>query len=352
MFQKIRFENIDVSKGILIIIVVLSHAITMTSGKNGLIQNWFSSFDIPAFFLLSGLLFNYQKWRSAGIIAFTVHRIQSLLIPYVFFDVLGGIIQHVLSGGWKGLNAVSIIKDILLLGYNTATLHVNVAPHWFLFTLFFAELLLYAFITLSGKFRGIVPIILFSFILGFLLVYKEFNLIPASQFFAKTVLRCLLAFVFQVIGYWGKPLFLKSKYKVVFVLLAFIISFSASVLMFGRPRMSQMKFNSIALFILSGCTGSYFIIGLSSYIHNHIIIYIGQNTLCVMVTHYVIRNLLVTHPNYSYPIPWYVFLLYLFIVTLFSIVFIPLSNKLFPCLIGKKQMFSIHKKVFGETQVT
>ena len=159
MEQK-RFENIDICKGILIIIVVLIHGLALTSARDSYIHRFNSAFVMPAFFVLSSILYNHEKWQRKGFLAFLIHRIQTLIIPYFFFDLTGGAIVQIALGNWCGLSFSGLLRECMRLLYHSLTLDFNLVSNWFLPALFFAELLLYA--AMSLRKHGPIYIYIFS----------------------------------------------------------------------------------------------------------------------------------------------------------------------------------------------
>ena len=80
-----RIEYIDIAKGILIIFVVLGHITTLphilTYGMKAVI----TTFHIPAFFIINGMLTKAEKIQKTPVKQFLLNRSYRLLIPYVFF---------------------------------------------------------------------------------------------------------------------------------------------------------------------------------------------------------------------------------------------------------------------------
>lgn len=76
-----RYEHIDISKGIGILLVVFFHL----PGVNRLIyfnnwEGWITTFYMPLFFTLSGLFFKADK---------PLKRIKRLMVPYISFYIIG-----------------------------------------------------------------------------------------------------------------------------------------------------------------------------------------------------------------------------------------------------------------------
>lgn len=90
---------IDTTRAILITLVVLGHVLNYANPQYNVIpytlaQEFINAFHMPAFFLLSGLLTDGEKWRSRPIDAYFVHKARTLLIPYLFFECLALLYKH------------------------------------------------------------------------------------------------------------------------------------------------------------------------------------------------------------------------------------------------------------------
>lgn len=69
-----RVHDIDVAKGFGIILIIGLHT--------GFHQSWMVQFEMPLFFLLSGIFFSAKS----SFFDFLFKRINTLLIPYLFFE--------------------------------------------------------------------------------------------------------------------------------------------------------------------------------------------------------------------------------------------------------------------------
>ena len=132
-----RQTYIDVAKGILIICVVVGHIINFNSFFTGAIKTIIYSFHMPAFFIISGMLMKKEKFDNLSLRVIFVKRVKRLLLPYVVFEVIGGLLQMCLFG----TEAVTL-KAII---YGIFTIHCHIGADWFLPTLFLAEILFYFF---------------------------------------------------------------------------------------------------------------------------------------------------------------------------------------------------------------
>ena len=144
-----RLTYIDTTRAILITLVVLGHVLNYANPQYNIIpytlaQEFINAFHMPAFFLLSGLLTDGEKWRSRPIGAYFVHKARTLLIPYLFLSAL--------------LSSTSISYCILFLFAEglrlMLTMRCNVSADWFLPAMFLACVLYYLYIRFPRKIAG------------------------------------------------------------------------------------------------------------------------------------------------------------------------------------------------------
>ncbi len=72
-----RLDYLDRAKGLLIILVVIGHI-----WQSGPVFNIIYAFHMPAFFLISGILFHHTKASSRPFGAFLRSRLYSFGIPF------------------------------------------------------------------------------------------------------------------------------------------------------------------------------------------------------------------------------------------------------------------------------
>ena len=141
-----RLTYIDTTRAILITLVVLGHVLNYANPQYNIIpytlaQVFINAFHMPAFFLLSGLLTDGEKWRSRPIGAYFVHKARTLLIPYLFFECLALLYKHFV------LHSVSFAEGLRLM----LTMRCNVGADWFLPAMFLACVLYYLYIRFPRK---------------------------------------------------------------------------------------------------------------------------------------------------------------------------------------------------------
>lgn len=141
-----RLTYIDTARAILITLVVLGHALNYANPQYNIIpytlaQEFINAFHMPAFFLLSGLLTDGEKWRSRPVGAYFVHKAKTLLMPYLFFECLAIFYKHF------ALHSVSLTEGLRLM----LTVRCNVGADWFLPAMFLACALYYLYIRFPHK---------------------------------------------------------------------------------------------------------------------------------------------------------------------------------------------------------
>ena len=72
-----RLGYIDAAKGLLIIMVVVGHITNFNTPVTAFVKTWFYTFHIPAFFIISGLLVDLEKWRKQSFYIFVRKKFYS-----------------------------------------------------------------------------------------------------------------------------------------------------------------------------------------------------------------------------------------------------------------------------------
>lgn len=310
-----RIGNIDTAKGILIILVVIGHVLNFNAPATSAIKTWIYSFHMPAFFIISGLLINPEKWERQSFLTFIKHKAYSLLIPYIFFEIAAGIFQVILFG-------VNAVKPIGIL-YGMLTLHCNQGADWFLPTLFVAEVVMWLFIRFNWYRYNYIAVLLFLGI-GFW--------IPEPSYLVGVLRRICIAVAFLMIGVLLKKVLTHTDTNKAFVFLcvALVVSY-----LNGCVDLSIRQFHNPALYLLGAVLGTYFILNMSEKMDNKWIRYAGRNSLIIMGTHQsviVAFNQIFQTNNYGILMQAVV----LFSIGLVEVAIIPIIIKCVLFLVGRK----------------
>lgn len=270
-----RIDYFDTSKAYLIFLVVLGHILIVLNPQYdklyfSVIQEFIYSFHMSAFFIIHGVLMNNEKWKSASVKDFIVKRIYSLIVPYLFFEIIGIV--------WKAFFAKQdLIKGI----YNMVTVRCNTGADWFLVAMFIGSLLHLIYIKHPNRVFGIVSTVA-SFIVPMFISGNQIMIVLG---------RGMLAYGFIMIGNFGKNLFQSEKTKS-------IMWMSASLLLTGAVAVFSLKFggndyytctvNNPITLVIGGISGTLLIIGISRILHCKMITNIGNHTLTIMGTHQLV----------------------------------------------------------------
>lgn len=250
--MKKRIEYFDVAKALLIALVVIGHELQYANPAYDIIpytlaQEFIGSFYMPAFFVISGLLFDPKSLAERSWGEFGLRRIRTLVIPYFFFEMLAIVYKSLV------LRSVSIVEGLRLM----VTFRCNVGADWFLPAMFMADIIFFALVKyLHNK---------YVFAAAAVLCFAATPFLPAGHWWGL-LFRCLLGLGFILIGCLLKKFmsaFTFPKAAVAFLLTA---ASSAACFKFGWGNdFYGCVLGSPPLFALSGiavhilCCGSHHI---------------------------------------------------------------------------------------------
>lgn len=287
-----RVVWVDTAKGICILLVVLHHCAQVLQASYPL-QRDFLTFRMPLYFILSGLFFKQYGFKT-----FILKKTNKLLIPYVFFYVVTGVLipvavyrlfdHSIAFYSSYGLEAVlSIFSERIICNPSI----------WFLFCLFEVNMFFYLLFFISGHFKrsglilGLLSLAVGLF--GLFLAYKKINL----PFFIDS---CFTAIPFFFFGFFlrNHTSILKtgnSKKSVCFSIVFILISmFVIHFFNYGLLSMIENTAGGLkgcAQVYPYGILGTMSVLLLSKMIGKiPILTYIGRYSIIVLCTHiYVIH---------------------------------------------------------------
>lgn len=309
-----RIDYLDVSKGILITLVVAAHIFQQT-----LFWKFAYSFHMEAFFVISGLLICYTASYKKSWTLILRSKIRTLMIPFLFFElwgVLRDIVIHGVQQSWKGYL------------YNTISLNFNNGVLWFLFVLFFSELLfIFALKTIHSRWA------IFTISVVFLSIAV---LIPSGTNYLKYLRMILQTVFFLSVGFCWKNAILKWS------LPGFLLSgllLCALVLSFGCVEYSAVSLNNLPLFLLGAICGTYLIVQAGKNPWLHWMKVPGRETLIIFGTHsfyYVVFGKMIGIADFR-SVPFSIGLAVLVMVAVAEIPTIYLLNRFLPLFAGKRK---------------
>lgn len=273
--NSLRLNWIDYAKGIGIILVVFGHVI------KGLITpdlineqfyyysvNFVYSFHMPLFFILSGYFF-LSSYSKRTVLQFVKIKLKTIIYPFVVWSLLQTTIEILLSNYTN--NQISIESLV-------SCLFIPRSQFWFLYALFFINLLNIAFFKISYSYGVFIAIIiwilyqslqidikpfdktflnLFYFSFGILLFkYYSFfkNIIQSKSFF----LINMIIFSFSIYGYFNFPI--DKWFNLIFPQLSgsFVVFFISSYLS-DKSKFSFLEYlgiNSLIIYLVHLLAGN------------------------------------------------------------------------------------------------
>ena len=270
-----RTAYFDTTKAFLIMLVVMGHVlIVMNPGYEKKLftaaEEFIYTFHMSAFFILHGVLFNNEKWQNITAGLFIRKRLYSLVIPYLFFEMLGILCRYFFQG--------QALTDGL---WNDLTVRCNVGADWFLIAMFMGSLLFLIYVKHSNRIYAYVSTVL-CLILPIFCSGSQLLIVLG---------RGLLAYSFIMIGNLGKDLFKSAKVKsLVWILAAFLVTAVCALvgLKFGGNDYFSCTIKNPLILVVGGCSGTVMMLGISQWLQARVLALIGRHTLTIMGTHQLV----------------------------------------------------------------
>lgn len=279
MSSKNRIAWIDISKGILIALIVLGHVI---SDNTNILQTWIYSFHVLAFFLINGMLKCKFSFMKKNTLITVIQKEKKLIIAYIVFSLIffGRIVIQVFFDMYD-IHALKIFVLHLISLNGEGVL-------WYIPVFVLGEIVF--FVVVSNKKRGAL---LFSLFFAMCLFsYKTFsfeNVLYEEKIINLILIlyiKVIIAASFMLIGYYLEYIKLFDS-KVIYIL--GILSFGCIVN--GNIDLNNLRLNNIAMFYLFGICGALLTVAVSKIIENKpkmiasMLAFWGENSIIIMLTH-------------------------------------------------------------------
>lgn len=326
--MKKKFEFIDYSKGVGIILVILGHI--------GFGVKFIYTFHMPLFFLLSGFLMtniNEKNFKN-----FVTGKLRSVIVPYYIFSLLSYVWWGVFERRFRSqeVSPTEALKDIFLPTMDSMFIY-NVVL-WFLVTLFFSYI--FVFLLIKYFYRNVYIGLAVSFSL-----FLTFAHLNAPKIFEMGIVLSG-AQLFMTLGHFLRPFIIKKmdeamKASVIFnitnCIFLVIFTYSLSNINNGVNMMSN-SYGVYHLFILGGLSGSFLVFYFSVIcikLRFRFLKFFGVNSLALMCLHEPIKRITVVLvskimrvSNDFVRINFFPSIIVLLIVLLISSLYIFLINKI------------------------
>lgn len=280
-----HLDFIDLAKGICILFVVSYHVDQCeVLYRNQSVNDFFMSFRIPFYFMLSGLFISFNS----GYWAFFIKKINRLVIPCTFFFCLTMVYASVftlvrsklLGDGMEGIFDSSLYNFLIM--ENSKFDYPNI-PIWFLVSLFTTYLLylLLDFVTRQNLYLMLALSFVFG-IGGYLLGRNEIQI----PFYLDSSMTCM---PFVAVGnvLRKKTDILHSGKKKLTVGIALICLTVTAIAYGGDVTFYRNSYDAtIFNLYIAGCCGSIAMILLSKLIGRcPVVNYVGRYSIIVLGTH-------------------------------------------------------------------
>jgi fucose 4-O-acetylase-like acetyltransferase len=240
-----RDSTIDVVKGIGIILVILGHTFELPE----IIHDMIYSFHMPLFFVVSGFLYNEEKYSTYTLKATVLKSAKDYLIPYYVFAFINLFLvivwSFVILHSPISLTQIGhyVIGIILCL---SDMLHMpNCTPIWFLMSLFFTRILFGLFIKNLPKHS--IWIALISIGIGLFFSFLFVDRVPLKL---DTI---FMAMFFMYVGYWFRKLNLLHYPLIISIIGIFGVLLGS----FNKVGMNENEYGNVFIFLFSSISVSY-----------------------------------------------------------------------------------------------
>ncbi|MDD2972242.1 MAG: acyltransferase [Lachnospiraceae bacterium] len=353
LHKKERLDYLDMVKGLGIILVVIGHS--TYAGEN--LLTWIASFHMPLFFIISGMLLQFNREEENDIGKTVKKKLRTILLPYFSFSV----IYLIMDGMMLFLHLGSKVwVDFVYEFLGTITLY-GISTLWFLPALFLGEI---SFLYIRKKRNHFLTIgvgIALALVVGlthplFDSTYPLFNaiyyLLPG--YFLIFLYRSAVAYVFIMMGYYTQ-LFIKENIGIqireIFLGVALLVAGMAFAFANGRVDLHSVIFHNNIYFYISafaGTMGTVFLCRNIRYCGKQRllkpVLAAGRNSLIIMVTHLEFRVMItairgagLVSTRMPGLMPYIQWILVAVLVILMEWVIVVVMNRYFYFLIGKRK---------------
>lgn len=352
-----RLDYLDMAKGFGIFFVALGHMEDISTGT----RVWISSFHMPLFFFISGILMAVKDEPSKDIRDTVKKRFRGLIIPYLWFSLSYFIIDILNLNVVHNIDLHTFIVDTIdsLTFYGMSVL-------WFLPAMFLATI---GFLFLKKKFddKVVIPLLIIISIISYVIKLQFEKLYSANENslvitslinVVYIFLRSAVAQSFVGYGYYIRKLSVTySGSKIMGFISSRIGSFVVGAILLVINIMLAMKngcadlrniiLNNVAIYYIAAFAGSFGIILLCKALPSvRLIMYFGRNSIIVMACHinyyilYAGIKLAWLVDSFNKHARHYVFVA-VTMITVFALsaIVIEVINRFFPFVLGKKYVF-------------
>lgn len=208
--SKKRLTWVDVTKGFLMILVVIGH---YPGELDFPLSKYIYWFHMPAFFILSGLFF--KPVMEKGMMKAVIHkRFMQLLVPYLFFLVSITLIRYGMEIGSGNVELSWYLNDLWTVVVGGRFVRGAYGVFWFVTTLFFTYLFFLWLTKTFNRKKQLVLLAIFYVIAHIESIFAMHVIGGKPSEAAQSIPMlwnldvALMAVVYFAIGYYGKDIWM------------------------------------------------------------------------------------------------------------------------------------------------
>lgn len=358
-----RLDYLDMTKGIGIFFVVLGHIEYISEP----LRVWISSFHMPLFFIVSGLLMSVKEEPGRDFHSSLIKKVKGIIIPYLWFSLCYFFIDIANVTFLNNIDMHTFWVDTI-----SSVTFYGMSVLWFLPALFLANI---GFLWLKKHFSDkiVVPSLIIIALIAYAIQRLCLNplydnsadslLITSLINFVRVFLRSAIGLSFVGYAYYIHSLAVKIipdyinstsvniKLADLFIGLVMLgINIFLSTVN-GAVDMHYMILRNVPLYYIGAFLGCYGIILICKGLPVvKIITYYGRNSLIVMAVHvnffilYASLRIAFKVDQYTTFAKHYIFLAVTMVCTfLLSTIVIEVVNRFFPFILGKPFRISLNQ---------
>lgn len=335
-----RIEFVDLTKGICIILVVMSHIGGPFERMDS--HNIIVSFRMPLYFFISGIFFKSYE----GFWGFFIRKVNKLIIPFIFFYVGAFMAKYIV---WKVMPSAFQLpvewSDLLVIFHNHDLIDFN-PPIWFLLALFNCNIIFYLVHSLRDKH------LLLMFGLSFLIGIAGFTLGKQRIELPLYIDVAMTALPFYLAGFWIRRynFFLMphrfDKLIPVFVAGAILIMYFIA----SKMGMRTNSYEGNILQVYASAFAGIFAIMLigKQFKKAPVISYLGRYSVITLGIHAFILHFCSKFLGKLIHNEWILAITLLIVVLGISLALTPIIVKIMPQFVAQKDFFSTQKLSNGK----
>lgn len=281
-----RLSYIDVSRGFVIILMLIGHS----NAPDPLVKAIFG-FHMPFFFILSGFLYNREKWSNLGFKKLFVSRFKAYIMPYfilAFFNLLINIpIEQ-----FKGISGQELVDSTLnhlqwiFYSWGAIDKMPNCTPLWFLPCMFLCSI---GFYFLQKIKRPLIQTI----VCAVCVIFDYILFLSVEIQLPWHINVALVGISFMFIGYKVRESgFLKNINHGFTFIISMIATGTVCIITNPRVDLCNNSLNNAFLTYLGSITVSLVILYICYKYANGFtfLAFLGKNTIIIMALNYAINS--------------------------------------------------------------